>query len=61
MTKNLPFIVGMIFGLWGLYLVIHFIGHTRLVDFISIIVGLALVAVGVMSFLMMWKRRNKGV
>jgi divalent metal cation (Fe/Co/Zn/Cd) transporter len=51
----------MIFGLWGLYLVIHFIGHTRLVDFISIIVGLALVAVGVMSFLMMWKRRNKGV
>jgi hypothetical protein len=54
--KHFPFIVGMVFGLWGLYLVIHFIGHVGLGDLVSMLVGLGLIAVGVISFLMLWKR-----
>lgn len=54
--KHFPFIVGIIFGLWGLYLVIHFIGLGGVDSLGSILVGLALVAVGVISLLLLLKR-----
>lgn len=47
--KNLPFIIGALFGIWGVFLVIHFIGRTGITDFISIFVGLGLIAVGIIS------------
>jgi hypothetical protein len=54
--RHFPFIVGIVFGLWGLYLVIHYIGHGGLGDLVSMLVGLGLIAVGVISSLMLWKR-----
>jgi bacteriorhodopsin len=56
--QHFPFIIGIVFGLWGLYLVIHYIGHSGLGDLVSMLVGLGLIAVGVISFLMLWKRRH---
>jgi len=54
--KHFPFIVGIVFGLWGLYLVIHFIGENGLGSVVSILVGLSLTAVGVVSLLLLLKR-----
>ncbi|NLI16558.1 MAG: hypothetical protein GX409_09765 [candidate division Zixibacteria bacterium] len=54
--KHFPFIVGIAFGLWGLYLVIHFIGQSNINGIFSILVGLGLIAVGVVSLLLLLKR-----
>jgi hypothetical protein len=53
--KRFPFLIGTVFGIWGVYLVIHFAGHTGVTDFISIVIGLGLMAVGVLSTLMFIK------
>jgi hypothetical protein len=54
--KHFPFIVGIAFGMWGLYLVIHFIGLSGVGSIFSILVGLGLIAVGVVSLLLLLKR-----
>jgi positive regulator of sigma E activity len=42
-------LVGGLFGLWGLYLIIHFFGHLGVTDLASIFIGIGLVLVGALS------------
>jgi len=58
-VKRSRFIIGLVFGIWGAYLVIHALLHFHLTDIASLIVGLCLVAVGVFSGVMLFRDRIK--
>lgn len=57
--KPLQMIISGFLGLWGTYLVIYFWGDLRLTGIVSIIIGMGLIGMGVISIVMFLRGRLK--
>jgi hypothetical protein len=51
----------MVFGLLGIFIVVHYLSHlqARLGDFLSIVVGLGLIGVGVIGLVLYLNQRRR--
>lgn len=58
--KPFQAVISGLFGLWGVYLVIHFWGDLRLKGIVSIIIGMSLIGVGIIGIMIFLRGRLKG-
>ncbi len=59
--KPLQLLITVVFGLLGIFMVVHYLSHLHagLGDFLSIIVGLGLTAIGVLGLVLYLNQRRK--
>jgi hypothetical protein len=54
--KYIQPLISALFCSYGLFLIIHFVGHLGVTDLASIVIGLALVALGAIGIALFFKK-----